>query len=287
MTKTTKRILQAVVVVLVLLTVVGFGWFRSLSHDLPALHPSEEADALARAMMASVNHQAWLETGAVTWTFRGQNVHRWDRRRNLALVAWEVDGPSLMEVFLDLDSKDGIVKKDHVELTQKTEPEERSAALQSAWEYWANDSFWLHPIAKLFDEGTSRGLVTPQEGEFEEGLRGLLVTYGSGGVTPGDSYLWLVDSNSRPVAWRMWTQILPIQGLETSWEGWQELSTGAFVATKHQTPLGALGLSELRGGHSLSDLQDGDDPFAEDFERLAMKVGQSEGTSEAGPAASP
>lgn len=255
MSRTTKRVLLSILALIAIVALVAFAWLRSLGHDLPSMHPGAEADALARAMMASVNHEAWLATGAVTWTFRGQNVHVWDRQRNLVRVAWKQegdDGPVLMEVVLDLDSRDGIVLRDQQRLP--ADGQESTEALKAAWESWVNDSFWLNPIAKLFDEGTTRGLVTPQQGDFDESLRGLLVTYSSGGVTPGDSYLWLVDSNARPVAWRMWTQILPIQGLETSWESWQELSTGALVATKHQTPLGALGLSEVHGARTWSEL---------------------------------
>ncbi|MDA8019838.1 MAG: hypothetical protein MPN21_20545 [Thermoanaerobaculia bacterium] len=281
MSKTTRRILLALLAILVVLGLLALGWYRSLSYPLPEMAPSAEADALARAMMESVNHEAWLRTGAVEWVFAGQHVHKWDRERGLALVAWEVreEGePRLIEVFFDLDSRQGIVFQDRVEITSASQSEQRSEWLRQAWEYWVNDSFWLNPVAKLFDEGTTRGLISPQQGEFDEDLRGLLVSYGSGGVTPGDSYLWLVDSNDRPVAWRMWTKILPIQGVETSWEGWQELATGAVVATRHQTPIGALGLSEVRGTARLTELLEGRGPFLKDFERLAELVGKSEQT---------
>lgn len=273
-----KKLILALLVILVAVLVVAFGWVRSQAHDLPELNPSAEADELARAMMESVNHDAWQGTGAVTWTFRGEHVHLWDRQRSLARVAWteDADGPTLFEAFLDLPTfsggdeatGEGIVLStpqgggEAVELSG----DERDLRLQQAWSYFINDSFWLNPIAKLFDDGTSRGLVTPAEGDFDSRLRGLLVSYSSGGVTPGDSYLWMVGNDDRPVAWRMWTQILPIQGLETSWEGWQEVSSGAMVATRHQTPIGALGLSDVAGARTLSELlaeleQDGSDPF--------------------------
>ena len=33
-----------------------------------------------------------------------------------------------------------------------------------------------------------------------------------GGVTPGDTYLWILDDSGRPVAWRVWVKILHIPG---------------------------------------------------------------------------
>ena len=260
LSKTTKRVLLGLLAIVFVLILLAVGWFRAQSYELPALTPSPEADSLARAMMKSVNHEAWLDTGAVTWTFRGQHVHLWDRDRQLARVAWTDDGPTLVEVFLDLDSRDGIVlvaktdSEGHGADLAPPDAQEQAKRLRQAWEFWVNDSFWLNPIAKVFDAGTTRGLVAPEAGEFDDDLRGLLVSYASGGVTPGDSYLWLVGADDRPVAWRMWTQILPIQGLETSWEGWQDLATGAVVSTRHQTPLGALGLSDVYGAASLEEL---------------------------------
>lgn len=304
MSRTAKRILLVLLAIIFVLILVAVGWFRAQSYELPQLTPGPEADALARAMMESVNHPAWLETGAVTWTFRGQHIHLWDRHRQFARVAWTEDGPALVEVFLDLATKDGIVLVSEGEGSDAAPPDaqEQAKRLRQAWEFWVNDSFWLNPIAKVFDAGTSRGLVAPEAGEFDDDLRGLLVSYSSGGVTPGDSYLWLVGRDDRPVAWRMWTQILPIQGLETSWEGWQDLASGAVVATRHQTPLGALGLSDVYGTRTLEELHsihpvvEGEayrDPFAE----LAAYVARNQtadaeqtpsgGESEAEPAASP
>ncbi|MEO1268735.1 MAG: hypothetical protein AAFX99_11600, partial [Myxococcota bacterium] len=95
----------------------------------------------------------------------------------------------------------------------------------------------------------------------ERHRRGLLVAFSEGGVTPGDSYLWLLDDNGRPTAWRMWVNIIPIPGVEISWEGWQQLSTGAWVASLHHSAIATLPLEAIKGTATLAELEPGPDPF--------------------------
>ena len=91
----------------------------------------------------------------------------------------------------------------------------------------------------------------------------LLVSFGSGGRTPGDAYLWTVGADGRPTAWRMWVSILPIGGLKVSWAGWTRLSTGAWVATEHALGPIDLCLTQVEGAASLAALLgDQPDPFA-------------------------
>ncbi len=231
---------------ILVLALALWAWFR-WNEPRPSGQPGPAADAFANAMMDAVNHPAWLETGAVRWTFAGKHEHLWDRDRHLARVRWKE-----IEAFVDLTSRAGIVTKDGVRLTGK----EADRLLQKAWGFWANDSFWLNPISKLFDEGTSRELVP-----LEEGGSGLLITYSSGGVTPGDAYLWLVGEDGLPYAWRMWVSIIPLGGVKTSWQEWITLSTGVKIATQHHTPLGPLRLTEVAGAAALAELEPGPDPF--------------------------
>jgi hypothetical protein len=243
--KTRTRIL------LVLFLVVGAallgGWFW-IQEPLPEWKTGPEAEALAQRMLAAVDAPAWERTGAVLWSFRGQRHHLWDRQRSFARVAW-----GDVTVWLDLTSRRGLARRAGSDLAGS----ELQAALDEAWSAWCNDSFWLNPIAKIYDDGTERGLVETAGGPA------LLVHYRSGGVTPGDSYLWILDAAARPVSWRMWTQILPIPGLKLTWEGWQQLSTGAWISTRHQLGPRALELTGVRGAASLAELEPGADPFEE------------------------
>ena len=71
--------------------------------------------------------------------------------------------------------------------------------LQRAWVHFANDGFWLAAPFKVRDPGTSRALV-----KTDDGRDALLVTYGSGGVTPGDAYLWHLGHDGLPTRYEMW-----------------------------------------------------------------------------------
>ncbi|MEO1030455.1 MAG: hypothetical protein AAFX55_03570 [Bacteroidota bacterium] len=70
---------------------------------------------------------------------------------------------------------------------------EKQDYIDKAKAYFNNDSFWLVAPYKVFDPGTERRLVTT-----EDGKDALLVTYTSGGTTPGDSYLWHFDNSGKP-----------------------------------------------------------------------------------------
>jgi hypothetical protein len=102
---------------------------------------------------------------------------------------------------------------------------------------------------------------------LDDGTRGLLVSYASGGVTPGDAYLWIVGDDGLPRAWKMWVTVIPIGGVQASWERWITLSTGARVATRHAMGPITLELTDVEGASTLGELEPGDDPFAALVER--------------------
>jgi hypothetical protein len=241
-----KNGLKWTLIGLVSLVLLGFlaAWWYD--QPRPKGKAGPEAERLAQHMMDAVNLSAWQATGAVQWNFAGQHEHLWDRDRSLARVRW---GDT--EVLLDLSTQRGQAYREGQAL-----PEGESRPLvEEAWSYWVNDAFWLNPVAKLYDQGATRQLVE------EQGEKKLLVHYQSGGVTPGDSYLWTLDPDGRPQAWQMWVSVIPIGGVSATWEGWQELTTGAWVSTQHQLGPVALTLSEVQGADTLPDLAGADDPF--------------------------
>lgn len=224
---------------------------KLLSRPLPEGEAGPAADELARRVMAATGYEGWQKTGAVAFSFRGKHQHLWDRERGFLRVSWDDK-----VVWLDLASRRGLAEKDGKKVAGK----ELGELLEKAWAFFCNDTFWLNPLAKLFDDGTTRLLTAPEKDH--PGARGLLISYSSGGVTPGDSYLWILGADDRPTHWRMWTSILPVKGLEASWEAWQSLPTGALIATRHEIGPATLEIGDLRGAARLAELEPGEDPFA-------------------------
>lgn len=219
-----------------------------LHEPLPKGRSGPAADALARKMLAAVDAAAWDSTAVVQWTFAGRHHYLWDKERDYCRVQW-----SDREVLLDLNTITGKAR----EGGQWLEGEAASEEVQRAWSFFANDSFWLNAVVKAFDPGTTRRIVP-----LEDGTEGLLVHYSSGGVTPGDSYLWILDEDGRPRAWKMWVQVLPIGGVTATWEEWTTLATGAKIATAHRNALFELRITDVRGAASPEAFGLETDPFA-------------------------
>lgn len=215
---------------------VGLG--AALHEPLPTGETGPAAEALADRMLQAVDAEAWERTGAVSFRFH-THEHLWDLRRNLARVR---DGD--VEVLVDLSDRTGLARRGGAPVAS----DEQARLVAWAYATWANDSFWLNPVVKVRDPGTTRSLVR------RDGADALLVSYSSGGVTPGDSYLWHLGPDGRPTRWEMWVGILPIGGLDVSWEGWKTLSTGASVSTVHDWGFVTLEVGEVRAAESLDAL---------------------------------
>ncbi len=214
------KILKITAIVLVVL-IAGVSltiWF--VSDPLPEGKSGREAEALADKMLMAINKPAYDSLQELRWSFPRGHHFVWDKRSNAVEVKWDD-----YVVQLDPDNQSGTASKSSITLAG----EDLDKAVSKAWKLFANDSFWLVAPYKIRDPGTERRMVETDDGPA------LLVTYTSGGVTPGDSYLWLLDSDGRPKAWKMWVSILPWKGLEFTWEDWQQ-HRGAWLAPTHRGP---------------------------------------------------
>jgi hypothetical protein len=247
-----------IIIGIVLLALIGISVIAGLiiHEDRPEGQPGPKADALARQMEEAIRIDAWDNTRFLRWTFPGGHHYVWDKTKGLVQVRW-----SDTEVLLRTADVTGKAWRNQQELSG----EEAEQAIQTAWGFFCNDSFWLNAPAKAFDPGTQRSLVSLEDGE-----QALLVEYQSGGVTPGDAYLWKLQDNGLPECFRMWVSILPIGGLEASWEDWTTLSTGAKIATSHDLGIVTTTITNLKGGNELEAVELDFYPFEALGERFEL-----------------
>jgi len=205
------RILKWLLGIIAILFLGLFILFKASSESMPEGTTGPAADALANKVLAAIDKPAWDTTGVVQWTFRGAHDFLWDKKRNLVKVNWDDN-----EALVTLDETTGKAWKNGVEVTG----DEGDKLVKAAWAHFCNDSFWLNAPAKVFDPGTERSIV-----DMPDGSKGLMITYKSGGVTPGT------------------------------------LSTGAKIATNHASKVLGIDITNLKAANNLSDFGLSNDPF--------------------------
>lgn len=225
------------------IVLIGYLW---MNEPQPAGSPGQEAEELTDKMLKAINFRAWDSTRYVRWTFQSNRHFVWDKKLELVEVKWDNN-----RVILETPTLKGTAWSGH-ELLSGT-PKEK--LIIKAWEMFCNDSFWLNAPAKVRDPGTERSIVE------HNGKPALKVSYSSGGVTPGDSYLWILDENGLPTSWKMWVSIIPVGGVEATWENWVELETGALISTLHSLPGFQSVVSDVYGSGSVDRLNLETNPF--------------------------
>jgi hypothetical protein len=234
-------------------------WFRSLSllaavvtsacscASLPTGSGGERATILEQKILKAVHATSWETTKAVQFSFRGDTHWLWDRDRGMVQ---QKDGDT--QVLLDLWDHGGIVVDSGNTLTDdKARP-----LLQKAYERFINDSYWFYPYASWSNDG-----VVKEHVEID-GHEALLVRYSSGGVTPGDTYVHVVDDIGMPTGFRMWVQVLPVKGVWASHEKYVTTQSGIVVAQAHGMGPMTLDITDVGAATSLATLLGTDvDPF--------------------------
>ena len=242
-----KSIIKWLLILIVFIGIVLFAAIKFMSEKRPEALNGENADAMASKMLASINKPAWDTLSYLKWEFMRGHKYLWDKKGNNAVIEWDDK-----KAILNLDKIEGIAYKKGIQL----EGEVKSKMIQEAWSFWCNDSFWMFAPFKVFDPGTSRSIVNTENGE-----KGLMVTYDSGGVTPGDGYLWLLDENNIPTGYKMWTSIIPIKGIHISWENWKTLKGGSKLAISHKSTLLSFDMEGVEEGDTPSELGYPNDVF--------------------------
>ncbi|MGB0879368.1 MAG: hypothetical protein ACPGTO_02240 [Polaribacter sp.] len=225
-----KKFLKILASIIILLVVIIGVYYVVNNERLPKGKQGKEADALAQKMLTALNNEAYKNTEILEWSFRGNHFYKWNKQEDIVDVSWDnnkvalhTNQPKKSNVFVDHK------EVDHPKL------------IKQATAFFNNDSFWLVAPYKIFDAGTERSIVKHNDKDA------LLVTYTSGGTTPGDSYLWILDDAGFPTSYKMWTKIIPIGGVEVSWNDWKLTTTGIQLPTKHTIAL--FGGMELNMGN--------------------------------------
>lgn len=230
-----KKFLKFIGIGIGLLLVAGLVIGIALNEPLPQGTAGPAADDLARKMLTALNHEAYQNTRYLEWTYQGgKNKYKWDKTMGRCTVKWDdyTVNLNLVKPEKSRVRKNGELLKDG----------NKNELIKKALAYFNNDSFWLVAPYKVFDEGTTRSLV-----DLKDGTQGLLVTYSSGGTTPGDSYLWQLNPDGFPNSFKMWVNIIPIGGLEASWDDWMVAASGAFLPKSHKLGLITLSMGTVKG----------------------------------------
>jgi len=210
-----KKFLKILLIVVAVILLGFLGLYLGLRRDMPAGEAGAKAEETADKMLEALNYEELKGLKRIRWSFRGEHHYDWNKQTQRIDVKWGQN-----HVRLDLGSGEH----------EMVAPKGANAELkEKALAYFYNDSFWLLAPFKVKDPGTRRKYVEREQGH------GLLVTYTTGGATPGDSYLWILDENYRPRAWRIWTSNVPIGGLKFDWTDWKQYK-GVWLASSHSGP---------------------------------------------------
>ena len=230
-----RKIGKVLGIIIAILIITFITVYAIYNEKLPDGRPGADADALAEKMLATLNDDKFKETRYLEWSFNGgDHQYKWDKEKRKVDVSWDD-----YLVNLDLISKGSSIVFKNGERLMDLESE---AIIEKAVDKFNNDSFWLVAPYKVFDAGVKRSIVA-----LPDGTNGLLVTYTSGGSTPGDSYLWMLQPNGFPKSFKMWVKIIPIGGIEATWDDWAVMESGAFLPKSHEMGPIKLMMGNIRG----------------------------------------
>ncbi len=221
-----RKFFKIIGVLVVLLVVTFLVIFFSKNEALPTGEKGEKAEELAQKMLIAINHEAFENAELLEWSFRGTNSYKWYKQEGKVEVSWNEN-----KVILNTNSPE------QSEVYVKEEKVTNNELITKAQAYFNNDSFWLIAPHKIMDNGVERSIIKVNDKDA------LMVTYTSGGTTPGDSYLWMLNENYFPTSYKMWTNIIPIGGVEATWSDWKDTEAGFKLPTKHTANLFDLSIN--------------------------------------------
>lgn len=236
------KITIAFVGVLLLLWLLLF--FR-YHESIPEGYQGESCHRVIDRMFGAMNQKAWEQTRYVVWHHRGKTKYLWDKKEHHVRVTW-----SNYEVFLKPSEKDGIVLKNNIVIGDDGQ------IIETAYKKFINDAFWL--CAPMHIKSTNIDLSCVDLNLDQDGL---MANYISGGVTPGDTFLWYVNQDGFPTRWKMWVSLFPVGGVDFHISDWVQLSSGAWLPTKHRSMVFDVNIEDLADYASYEEMGLDQDPF--------------------------
>jgi len=243
------KIIKIFVAIVALCVALSGAWLVMMRGSQPTEGAEgEAADSYARMIQSAVNRADWSRTGVINWSLF-QRKYLWDLRRGLV----RVKTPEYVVYF-------NTTRKYQLATTLKGKPIKGALGdelIDEAYSNWLRDRFILEPTQSFFDAGVRRFIVGKDTKE-----ESLFVNYSAGGVTPGDSYQWRVNSKGIPEGVRVWSDQLSIfKGVEIRFSGWRNLKTGLRVSTMRSFGPMVIELN-VQADFSLKHMFGKKDPFA-------------------------
>jgi len=239
--------LASLLVVLISLLLV------SSRRSVPASRPGEDAERLAAQVEERVGKAGFDKLAALSFYFvPGGRAHFVDLRRGFTEVAFAQSSNQYLVQY----AKDGrgIVYKNR----KLVSGQEALDTIPQAVKFFTNDMFWLNPFVQMRAPGAVRKIT--EDGE-------LVVHYPEGGITPGDTYVIHTGPDGLPDHWKLWVRVLPLKGMQFTFEDWREIAPGVRVSLMHKSFFKDVELREVRGFLSYPDPEN-KDRFAELVEMI-------------------
>jgi len=176
-----------------------------------------KANKIADDILKAINHDAYIKTNYLEWSFAGKRFYKWNKKQHIVDVSWD-------SIRVNLHPNQ--MENSHVFIHNKP-VKKNSKLIKRAWDLFNNDSFWLVAPHKIYDDGVIRTVVNIENKEA------LNVKYTSGGTTPGDSYTWILDSLNVPKKYYMYVPSMNLKGVSATWEQWDTTATGTLLPKMH------------------------------------------------------
>jgi hypothetical protein len=223
MKKLLKLTMKGLLGIITVLLIAFVALLVIYNEDVPEGKANADADILAHKMLDALHVERFNNVSEIHWTFRNKNSYKWNLKKNSVEVFWD-------DYHVTYDTRNRSNSSAYLNETPLN-GNAKEEALSYAISNFNNDSFWVVAPFKVFDPGTTRSVV------LEEGKQYLLVQYSTGGTTPGDAYLWELDEDYKPIAFKMWVSILPFDGLEAKWTDWK-MTDGGFLLSHQKSIFG-------------------------------------------------